>query len=145
MAHSPRWRQSPPDAGCHSVLHTVFTSPASRSQVVVATLGYRQHPASRGPGVDTLIGMGGVDTIAGGPGEDTAFGGPLNDTIAGGPDNDTLFGNFGSDTITGGPGDDLIDGDNPNPDPPPFPPGGNNDACSGGPGANVIQNCEITS
>jgi len=36
----------------------------------------------------------------------------------------------------------------PNPIPPegpPFPPGGNNDACSGGPGANVIQNCEITS
>ena len=25
------------------------------------------------------------------------------------------------------------------------PPGGNNDTCSGGPGVNVIQNCEITS
>lgn len=98
-----------------------------------------------GPGADQLIGMGGVDTIAGGPGDDTAFGGPLNDVIAGGPDNDTLFGNFGSDAITGGPGDDFIDGDNPSPQPPPFPPGDNNDVCSGGPGANVIQNCEITS
>jgi len=28
---------------------------------------------------------------------------------------------------------------------PPFPPGDNNDTCSGGPGTNVVQNCEITS
>ena len=89
--------------------------------------------------------MGGVDAIAGGPGDDTAFGGPLNDAIAGGPDNDTLYGNFGSDVITVGPGADFIDGDNPNPGPPPFPPGGNNDTCSGGPGTNVVRNCEITS
>jgi Ca2+-binding RTX toxin-like protein len=57
----------------------------------------------------------------------------------------TLFGNFGSDVISGGPGDDFIDGDNPLPPPPggpPFPPGGNNDTCSGGPGDNVLQNCE---
>ena len=70
-----------------------------------------------------------------------------NDVITGGPDNDTLYGNYGSDTITGGPADDFIDGDDPNPLPPegpPFPPGGNNDTCSGGPGTNVAQNCEIT-
>jgi hypothetical protein len=89
-----------------------------------------------------LIGFGGVDTINAGPDDDTAFGGPANDRVAGGPGNDTLFGNFGSDNISGGPGDDFIDGDNPNPGPPPFPPGGNNDVCSGGPGTNVVQNCE---
>ena len=92
--------------------------------------------------------MGGVDAIAGGPGGDLANGGPLNDVITGGPGNDELYGNFGSDMITGGPGDDIIDGDNPNPIPPegpPFPPGGNNDTCSGGPGTNTVQNCEITS
>jgi hypothetical protein len=40
---------------------------------------------------------------------------------------------------------DLVDGDNPFPPPPggpPFPPGGNNDTCSGGPGTNIVQNCE---
>jgi hypothetical protein len=31
-------------AGCHSTLHTVFTSSASRPRVMLATLGYRQHP-----------------------------------------------------------------------------------------------------
>jgi Ca2+-binding RTX toxin-like protein len=77
-------------------------------------------------------------------GEDTAFGGPLDDQISGGPANDTLYGNFGSDVISGDPGDDFIDGDNPFPPPPdlPFPPGGNNDTCSGGPGTNTVQNCE---
>ena len=71
---------------------------------------------------------------------------PLDDQISGGPDSDTLFGNFGSDVISGGPGDDFIDGDNPVAEPPPgfppFPPGGNNDTCSGGPGTNDVQNCE---
>ena len=48
------------------------------------------------------------------------------------------WGNFGSDVIAGGPGNDFIDGDNPFPSPPgplPFPPGGNDDDCAGGPGA----------
>src|SRR5262245_11118772 len=97
-----------------------------------------------GPDDDTLIGFGGDDDITSGPGADTAFGGPGEDHISGDPGNDTLFGNFGSDVITGGPGDDFIDGDNPNPGPPPIPPGGNNDDCTGGPGADVIQNCEVT-
>jgi hypothetical protein len=55
------------------------------------------------------------------------------------------FGNFGSDNISGGPGNDFVDGDNPSPGAPPFPPGGNNDVCSGGPGTNVVQNCENVS
>jgi hypothetical protein len=57
-----------------------------------------------------------------------------------------MFGNFGSDTMFGGAGDDLVDGDNNNPVPPgplPFPPGTNNDSCSGGPGTNAVLNCEV--
>jgi hypothetical protein len=38
------WRQTVARAGCHSTLHTVFTSSASRPQVMLATLGYRQRP-----------------------------------------------------------------------------------------------------
>ena len=38
------WRQTVARAGCHSTLHTVFTSSVSRPQVMLATLGYRQHP-----------------------------------------------------------------------------------------------------
>ncbi len=88
-------------------------------------------------------------TYPGGPGADTAFGGPGVDgvdeaTLA----DDTLFGNFGSDVVSGGPGDDFIDGDNPKPSAPPgplpFPPGGNDDRCSGGPGVDNIVNCETT-
>jgi hypothetical protein len=37
-------RVIPARAGCQSTLHTVFTSPAPRPQVMLATLGYRQHP-----------------------------------------------------------------------------------------------------
>jgi Ca2+-binding RTX toxin-like protein len=65
--------------------------------------------------------------------------------MSGGPGDDALFGNFGSDVISGGPGNDFIDGDNPSPPPPgglPFPEGGNNDTCTGGPGENQIVNCE---
>ena len=67
--------------------------------------------------------------------------------MAGNAGNDTLWGNFGSDTISGGPGDDFIDGDNPFPPPPdlPFPPGTNNDVCTGGPGDNTVNNCEVAS
>ena len=100
-----------------------------------------------GPGEDQLIGMGGEDDITSGPGDDTAFGGPGVDHVNGEPGNDTLFGNFGSDVVSGGPGDDFIDGDNPFPSPPgplPFPPGGNDDDCTGGPGLDVIANCETT-
>ena len=90
---------------------------------------------------------GGNDDLTSGPGLDTAFGGPGNDQVQGDPGDDTLFGNFGSDVISGGPGDDFIDGDNPSPPPPggpPFPPGTNNDDCTGGPGVDVIANCETT-
>ena len=46
LIFAPRnpWRQTVARAGCHSTLHTVFTSSASRPQVMLATLGYRQHP-----------------------------------------------------------------------------------------------------
>jgi len=97
-----------------------------------------------GSGNDELIGMGGHDDINGGSGADTAFGGPLNDLIIGGSGADSLWGNYGSDVISGGSGNDVIDGDNPLPPPPvlPFPPGTNNDTCSGGTGANTVTNCE---
>ena len=88
-----------------------------------------------------------MTTITGGPGIDTAFGGPGNDHVQGDPGDDTLFGNFGSDVISGGPGDDFIDGDNPSPPPPawpPFPPGSDNDDCTGGPVLDTIVNCETT-
>jgi Ca2+-binding RTX toxin-like protein len=99
-----------------------------------------------GPGNDEIIGFGGYDHIEGGPGDDTAFGGPLDDDVSGGRGNDTLWGNFGSDDIEGGAGDDFIDGDNPFPPPPelPFPPGTNDDDCRGGPGVDVVQNCETS-
>jgi Ca2+-binding RTX toxin-like protein len=66
--------------------------------------------------------------------------------MSGGQGPDTLFGNFGSDVITGGQGNDFIDGDNPFPPPPelPFPPGGNDDDCTGGQGTDVVLNCETT-
>ena len=73
-------------------------------------------------------------------------GGPLDDVMNGGSGDDTMFGNFGSDTMFGGSGDDLVDGDNNNPIPPggpPFPPGTNNDACTGNSGTNIVVNCEI--
>src|SRR5215207_3847971 len=100
-----------------------------------------------GTGNDELIGFGGNDRIQGGPGDDTAFGGPLDDRVAGNEGNDTLWGNFGSDTISGGPGDDFIDGDNPFAPPPvlPLPPGTNNDVCTGGPGEDQVNNCEVAS
>ena len=68
----------------------------------------------------------------------------MDDLISGGSGNDILWGNFGSDDISGGSGNDFIDGDNPFPPPPdlPFPPGTNDDTCSGGSGSNVIENCE---
>jgi Ca2+-binding RTX toxin-like protein len=100
-----------------------------------------------GSGDDMVIGMGGNDRIDAGSGNDTVFGGPLDDDISGGPGDDTLWGNYGSDDISGGPGTDFIDGDNPFPPPPeglPFPPGGNDDRCVGGPATDTINNCETT-
>src|SRR6185312_3933517 len=49
LIFTPRnpWRQTVARAGCHSTLHTVFTSSASRPQVMLATLGLSPTPASR--------------------------------------------------------------------------------------------------
>ena len=49
LIFAPRnpWRQTVARAGCHSTLHTVFTSSASRPQVMLATLGLSPTPASR--------------------------------------------------------------------------------------------------
>ena len=96
-------------------------------------------------GNDQVIGFGGNDTMDGGSGNDFMAGGPLDDEMQGGSGNDDMFGNFGSDTMFGGSGNDLVDGDNNNPVPPelPFPPGTNNDACTGNSGVNTVQNCEV--
>jgi Ca2+-binding RTX toxin-like protein len=104
---------------------------------------------SGGQGDDQIIGMGGDDTVTGGSGADTAFGGPGVDSVSGDQGADTLWGNFGSDSISGGSGADFIDGDNPFPVPPeledlPFDPGGNEDVCTGGSGADTLLNCETS-
>jgi hypothetical protein len=91
-------------------------------------------------GNDRITGLEGDDDICGGRGNDTINGGPGGDFLAGNREADTLQGGLGNDELFGGPGNDILNGG----------PGndilncgpGNNDTADGGPGMNVVTNCE---
>ena len=72
--------------------------------------------------------------------------GAATTTIGGDSGDDTLWGNYGDDVISGGPGEDFIDGDNPFPPPPGGPPFPREQQrrCTGSPGLDAINNCEVT-
>jgi len=60
---------------------------------------------------------------------------------------DAPWGDYRSDAVSGGPGNDFIAGDDPDSAPPggpPFPVGGNDDNCTGGPGTDSIGACEVS-
>lgn len=92
-----------------------------------------------GKGGDTLLGWGDNDLVSGGAGPDDIEGTGKHDVLLGGPGpdmlrgfkgDDAIFGNAGRDRLVGYLGDDELDG------------GPARDECFGGPGTNMLVNCE---
>jgi Ca2+-binding RTX toxin-like protein len=96
-----------------------FTTAASLTTLVGATLVGPDSPLAGGSGRDRIIGGASSDLIEGGGGPDSLSGngssdllrgGSGKDELSGGPFADALFGGGGSDDLDGGEGRDLCSG-----------------------------------